>query len=167
MKLGIMSDTHDRLELIERAVEVLNKERVDLVLHAGDFVSPFTAEKYRDLKAKILGVFGNNDGDKAFLRKKFSEIGAEIKDHFAFIDADGTKIGLMHGDDQALLDFLCGTGSLDILIYGHTHRASIDRKGKVLLINSGEVCGYLTSRATIAILDTSKKEHFIVELPKT
>jgi hypothetical protein len=167
MKLGIISDTHDRLELIGRAVEALNKEDVDLVLHAGDFVSPFTAEKFRTLKARMVAVFGNNDGDKAFLRKKYAEVGAEIKGHFTIIDADGMKVGLLHGDDQALLEALRDSEAFDALIYGHTHKVSINRHGRTLLVNSGEVCGYLSSRATIVILDTTKKEHRIVELAMT
>jgi len=30
------------------------------------------------LKAKLVGVFGNNDGDRILLRKKFGEIGFKI-----------------------------------------------------------------------------------------
>ncbi|MBO3804348.1 MAG: metallophosphoesterase [Candidatus Brockarchaeota archaeon] len=166
MKLGIMSDTHDRLEFIGKAVEALNGEKVDLVLHAGDFVSPFTAGKFRALKAKMVAVFGNNDGDRAFLRKKFAEIGVEIKGDFALIDADGMKVGMLHGNDQDLLDALSASGAFDVLVYGHTHEASARRRGRTLLINGGEVCGYLSSRATIAVLDTRTLEHRVVELAR-
>jgi len=41
MKVGIMSDSHDRLPYIKRAVDIFNRESVDLVLHAGDYVAHF------------------------------------------------------------------------------------------------------------------------------
>jgi len=164
MKVGIISDTHDRLEMIIRATNVFNDEGVGLVLHAGDYVSPFTADAFKALKAKIMGVFGNNDGDKAFLRKRYNAIGAEIKDSFALVDAYGMKIGLLHGHDELLLEALGSSEALDVLIYGHTHNASITRKGRVLLINSGDASGYLSGKATIGILDTSTRECRLVEL---
>lgn len=74
-KIGIMADTHDRLQLIDRAVETLNREGVDLVLHAGDYVAPFAVLRLKPLKAKLIGVFGNNDGDKSLLKERFDEIG--------------------------------------------------------------------------------------------
>ena len=59
MKIGILSDTHDRLPLIEQAVERFNAEAVGLVLHAGDFVSPFTAKPLSELDGDFVGVKGN------------------------------------------------------------------------------------------------------------
>ena len=167
MKVGIISDTHDRLETIRRAVDVFNDSGVDLVLHAGDFVSPFTVESFKALKAKMIGVFGNNDGDKNFLRKRYDEIGAEIKDLFAIVEADCMKIGLVHGHDEALLEALSGSEALDVLVAGHTHSASITRRRRVLFINSGEASGYLSGKATVGILDTCTEECRLIELAKS
>ncbi|MEM1767624.1 MAG: YfcE family phosphodiesterase, partial [Candidatus Bathyarchaeia archaeon] len=64
MLIGLMSDTHDNLPMVEKAVSLLNDRKVELVLHAGDYVAPFVIPKLRELKAKVIGVFGNNDGDK-------------------------------------------------------------------------------------------------------
>lgn len=167
MNVGIIADTHDRLEMIIRAANVFNDEGVDLVLHAGDYVSPFTADAFKALKAKIIGVFGNNDGDKDFLRKRYQTIGAEIKDSFALVDANGMKIGLLHGHDELLLEALGSSEALDVLVCGHTHSASITRKGRVLFINSGDASGYLSGKATIGILDTSTKECRLIELARS
>jgi len=167
MNVGIIADTHDRLEMIIRAANVFNDEGVDLVLHAGDYVSPFTADAFKALKAKIIGVFGNNDGDKDFLRKRYHTIGAEIKDSFALVDVNGMKIGLLHGHDELLLEALGSSEALDVLVYGHTHSASITRKGRVLIINSGDASGYLSGKATVGILDTSTKECRLIELARS
>src|SRR4030042_3920836 len=98
MLIGTISDSHDNLPLIEKAVKRLNDEKVELVLHAGDYVAPFVIPKFKALNAKFIGVFGNNDGDHEFLKKRFSECAnCEVRGRFAEIDADGFKIALLHG----------------------------------------------------------------------
>ena len=54
--------------------------------------------------------------------------------------------------------------SLDVLVSGHTHVAKTYRKGRTLVINPGEACGYLTGKATIAIFDTASLDVQIVQL---
>ncbi|NIO23209.1 MAG: YfcE family phosphodiesterase, partial [Candidatus Aenigmarchaeota archaeon] len=42
MKIGIMSDTHDQTRRVRKAVDIFNKEKVELVIHCGDIIAPFT-----------------------------------------------------------------------------------------------------------------------------
>ena len=165
MLIGLISDTHDNLPMVEKAVKKLNEENVALVLHAGDYVAPFVIPKFKALNAKLIGVFGNNDGDHEFLKKRFSECpNCEVRDRFAEINADGFKIALLHGDETELLDALINCGCYNAVVHGHSH-ANVSRKnGKTLVVNPGEVCGYLTGKATIALLDTVNREARIVEL---
>ena len=165
MLVGLIADTHDRLPMVEKAVKRLNEENVELVLHAGDYVAPFVIPKFKDLKARLIGVFGNNDGDHELLKQRFSEQkGLEIRGNFAKIKADGIKIALLHGDDEALLEALVESESFDVVVHGHMHKAEVCWKGETLVVNPGEVCGYLTGKSTIALLDTVKREVKIVEL---
>ena len=166
MIIGIMSDTHDNLSMIEAAVNKLNEINVELVYHAGDYIAPFVDSKLRNLKAPLIGVLGNNDGSTSLLKKKFAEFGADIRGRFAFDIIDGLKIAVVHGDDRELMRSLLEVESHDILITGHTHEAKIYRKGQTLVINPGETCGLLTGKSTIAILDTEKFEAEIIELNK-
>ncbi len=41
--VGVLSDSHDNMPAIERAVDFFNENNVDMVMHAGDIISPFTA----------------------------------------------------------------------------------------------------------------------------
>jgi predicted phosphodiesterase len=50
-----MADTHDNLPLIDKAIRRLNEENVEIVLHAGDYVSPFVIPKFKELKTKQDG----------------------------------------------------------------------------------------------------------------
>ena len=154
MIVGIIADTHDRLPLLDKAVKRLNEEKVDLVLHAGDYVAPFVVPHFKPLKAHLIGVFGNNDGDKELLKKRFTELGAEIRGKFAEVMVDGLRIALLHGDETELLLSLIDVGSYDVIVHGHTHEAKTYKKGKTLVINPGEACGYLSEKPSIAILNT-------------
>lgn len=165
MLIGIIADTHDNLPMVETAVKKLNALKVALVLHAGDYVSPFVIPKFKTLHAKLIGVFGNNDGDHEFLRKRFSECAnCEVHGRFAEVDVDGFKIALLHGNEAELLAALVNCGGFDAVVHGHSHAVSAVKKGKTLVVNPGEVCGYLTGTSTMALLDTVKREATIVEL---
>jgi len=164
MIVGIIADTHDRLPLLDKAVKRLNEEKVELVLHAGDYVAPFVVPHFKPLKANLVGVFGNNDGDKELLKKRFTEMGAEIRGNFAEVIVEGLRIALLHGDETELLRSLIDVESHDVVVHGHTHEAKTYRKGKTLVINPGEVCGYLSEKSTIATLNTQTKDAKIINL---
>lgn len=164
MIVGILSDTHDCLSLIDKAVKKFNEMNVELVLHAGDYIAPFVDSHFKPLKAPLIGVFGNNDGEKKLLKQKFAEIGADIRGDFAFENIDGLRVGMLHGDDGELVRAFLELECLDVLVRGHTHVAKTYRKGRTLVINPGEACGYLTGKATIAIFDTASLDVQIVQL---
>ena len=164
MIVGIISDTHDNLPLIDKAVKKLNEEKVELVLHAGDYVAPFVASHFKPLKAPLIGVFGNNDGDKNQLKKKFTELGADIRGRFAFLLIDGLRVALLHGDEKELMRSLLELESYDIIVSGHTHLEKTYRRGRTLVINPGTVSGYLVEKPTMTILDTKTLDTKTIEL---
>ena len=163
--IGLISDSHDNVEAIKRAVEVFNARRVELVLHAGDYVAPFTAKFFQGLKAKLIGVYGNVDGEKEILRQRYLEtLGAEIRGEFAEVEARNWKIALIHGVHQPIVEALALSGKYRAVVRGHTHKAETLRLGETLIVNPGEACGYLTGRRTIAFLDLERLEVEFVEI---
>lgn len=165
MIIGAISDSHDNLPLIEKAVQTLNEQKVQLVLHAGDYIAGFTLAKFGKLNCPLIGVFGNNDGDRELLKKRFSETpNCTIHDRFAAVTVEGYKIALLHGEETELLCAIIEGGYFDAVIHGHSHNRSIERHGKTLAINPGELCGYLTGKPSIALLDTAKSEAKTIDL---
>jgi putative phosphoesterase len=165
MLIGVMSDTHDDIAQTKKAVSRFNREGVEQVLHAGDFISPFMIDTLKELKAPLTGVFGNNDGDRLLLERKSGMLPSmKITGTFARIDMGGIRIGLVHGKDRELVEALTACGSLDLLVYGHTHRPEIRKEGSLLIVNPGEVYGHLTGRSTVALVDTVKRSAEIVDL---
>jgi putative phosphoesterase len=158
MLIGAISDSHDNLPQIEKAVQALNNQKVGLVFHAGDYVAGFTIPKFKALNCKLIGVLGNNDGDHELLKKRFSETtNCTIHDRFTTETIEGYRVALLHGHETELLNAIIDSESFDAVIHGHSHNLNIERKGKTLSINPGELCGYLTGKSTLAILDIDKK----------
>lgn len=162
--VGTISDTHDNLPMIRRAVDQLNRAKVSLVLHAGDIISPFVPRSFSDLKAPMIAIYGNNDAEKEILRKRFAEIGKEVRRTFAEVEADGMRVALTHGDELDLLNSLIGSQYYHLIVCGHTHEARSYVSGGTLTVNPREVCGYLSGQSTIAIVNTESRQVEILRL---
>jgi len=160
VKLGIISDTHDNMPQIAAAVDLFNSERVDLVIHAGDFISPITAKEFQNLAAPLIGVFGNNDGDRLYLTERFKDIGKIYPDYREFEFA-GKQGVVMH--EPKFIDSLVKSGTFDLIIYGHTHEIDI-KEGRTTVVNPGEACGWISGRATVVILDSDTMTPRLIDL---
>ncbi|MBN1290374.1 MAG: metallophosphoesterase [Candidatus Latescibacteria bacterium] len=147
--VGIISDSHDDREMIHKAVATFNDAGCSLVIHAGDFVAPFTIREFEKLNSKFIGVFGNNDGEIKGLTAQFSKIGSLHKPPYEF-GYNGKRFLVMHEPDY--LDKNKDRDDLDVIIYGHLHEIDI-RPGKPMIINPGESCSWLTGRPTVVLLD--------------
>lgn len=168
-RVGIVSDSHDAIKMIEKAVEVLNGQDVELVIACGDYISPFTVARYAKLKCKMVGVFGNNDGDKSLLKERFSEVGFEVTEGPLVLEIGGKRAIVMHGYKnveitRAIVESLAERGLYDIVIYGHTHAVDNRKIRNTLVLNPGEICGYLTGKSTVMVLDLEKLEAKVLEL---
>ena len=105
MIIGLVSDTHDNVPYIKKAITRLKEENVELVLHAGDYIAPFTAKPYEtELDVPMIGVFGNNCAETDTLRKVYAEVGCDIRGYFTQVEADGLRIALLHGHRKEDLD---------------------------------------------------------------
>ena len=158
-----MADTHDRIEAVEKAIELFNSREVEHVLHAGDLVSPFVVPCFSKLRAKLHYVWGNNEGDRKGIEAKLSELGIKPLGSFAVIRLNGRRIALLHGSGEELVELCVNSGSFDLVVRGHTHHAEI-KPGKTMCVNPGEVCGYLSGKRTVAIVDLDRMEAEIVEI---
>jgi putative phosphoesterase len=155
MIIGICSDSHDHVEHIKKAVSFFKEKGVDRVIHAGDYCSPFTIPLFEGLD--LHGVFGNNDGDKYLLMKKFDAINATLYGDFFSFEADGVKFAVYHGTYPEITDSLELCGKYDVVISGHTHEPKMDTIGDAVSINPGSVNGF-DEGAMIATFDTETRK---------
>ena len=159
MLVGIISDSHDNMAALKKAVDFFNDRKVEHVIHAGDYASPFTFRVLNGLNCGFTGIFGNNDGDKLLLNK-LSE-GRIFNQPHIFELAD-RKIVLIH--EHFVADSLADSGHYDLVIYGHTHKPEIRKGSKALIINPGESGGWLYNQQTVAVADLSSMTAEIITL---
>jgi len=159
VKIGLLSDSHDDMEAIAKAVALFNAEGVVQVLHAGDVVSPFTFEIFRELRAPLGGVYGNNDGDRLLLRER-SAGALHVQPHF--VTFDGVRGVIVH--EPPLVTSLARSGDFALVVYGHTHVPDVHREGATLVVNPGKAARLNKGRSTAAVLETETLEALIVDL---
>ena len=164
MLICIVSDTHDHQEVIDRIVDYATRIKAGMIIHAGDWIAPFSLVRMAGFEGEVFGVYGNNDGERDFLREKANEVGVKLLGDFGEINVDGLKIAVVHGTLQKIVHALIKSNLYDIVISGHTHKPLIERGGRVIHVNPGEACGYLTGRRTIAVLNTEKLDVKIVDI---
>lgn len=161
MLIGICSDTHDHVENKKKAVSLFRDRKVSRVIHAGDYCSPFTIPLFEGLS--LHGIFGNNDGDKYHLMKKFEEIGATLHGDFFSFEQDKLKFAVYHGTYPGITESLEICGKYNVVITGHRHQAKVETSGDTTAINPGSVNGF-DQDALVALFDTQTRQVKFVEL---
>jgi putative phosphoesterase len=117
--VGAISDTHGLLR-----PEVLKLfKSVDLILHAGDIGDPQILEQLTVL-APTIAVRGNND--KGEWARRIPESRQ--------IDVGGISIFMIHDVKEITASSHSGA---DVILSGHSHKPSIERRGGILYLNPG------------------------------
>ena len=98
MRIGVVSDTHDRLEAVAEAVRLLIEQRVELILHCGDIESVETVRAFQLLPTHF--VFGNWDRDKAKLTAAIKAIGGTAHDGFGALELAGKRVAWVHSHER-------------------------------------------------------------------
>jgi uncharacterized protein len=161
MKIGIVSDTHNNIELTEKAIKVFRKSNVDLVVHAGDITSSKMLRLFKEFRCKF--VLGNGDIDDEALNNEAAKLGFGVIESSCTFEAAGKKIIVFHGNDVPQFRAAMASGQYDYVIKGHTHMFENYVAGTTRVINPGALYG--TDVFTIAILDpeTGRVERIVIE----
>ncbi|MFB6189252.1 MAG: metallophosphoesterase, partial [Halapricum sp.] len=131
MQIGIVSDTHDNGDVVERAVQVFEDAGVETVIHCGDIVAPFSATPF-DREFDFYAVRGNNDGEWN-LQNAVAAFGTYLGE-MGELTLDGAAFAVYHGTSEPIVEALLDCGSYDYVLRGHTHeRVHEDRAGTVHL----------------------------------
>lgn len=159
--IGIMADSHDNLHAIKQAIHFFREAKCKLVIHAGDFVAPFSAQELEVLSCPVKAVFGNCDGEREGLRQAFRSFG-EIKEA-PFILARSNLNFLITHVHSSLKTYL-SSKKYQVIIFGHTHKPEIKKVKNTLLINPGETGRWLSGKSTVALLESKTLSAEIINL---
>ena len=156
MRVGLIADTHDRLPAIAELVRQMQAAGVGMVLHAGDYCSPFSLKPFEDLHVSMAGVYGRNDGDpQGLLSRAQAGFGADLFESPHSFDIGGRRILLIH--DIGDVHNRSVTGH-EIVVHGNTHQQEMKTRGDTLIVNPGEACGWLHGTPSAAILDLDARQ---------
>lgn len=156
MRIGILSDTHNNIDKILKAIKFFNLRHTEFVLHAGDFSCTQSAKYFEMLNCPFLAVFGNNDFSVYEFKKIIEPFGNIYEPPYEFVLDDKSFLMTHH--------FYTPTKKFDYIICGHTHRPSILKTSNGLVINPGETAGRRYGRSTVAMLDTKINKAEIFDL---
>jgi len=155
VKIGLMADSHDHVARIREAVALLLERGAEALVHAGDVVAPFAAKAVAGFEGPVHAVYGNNDGERRGLSRILS-----ICEPPLVLDLGGRCIVVAHDAADVPAEL---AATADAVVTGHTHEPEI-RPGRPLWLNPGETGGWLTGRATCAVLDLATMEAEICEI---
>lgn len=158
MRIGVLSDTHDRLTTLQVALERFAGAGIDTLFHPGDVVAPFAAKVLAGFAGTVHVTYGNNDGE----RKGLKQVLPQIQDGPLVVGLAGRRVLLHHALAWCRKQ---DVDDADVVLTGHTHEAGAQRSGDKLLLNPGECCGWVTGRATAAILDLGSLDVQWIEIP--
>ncbi|MBF0128168.1 MAG: metallophosphoesterase [Magnetococcales bacterium] len=163
MKFGLLADSHDHLEHLERALAIFRERGVEWILHAGDIVSPPMVLAMQGFR--LTAVYGNNDGEKVGLLKAAEKIGGQLNSDFAELDAPSGngRIALYHGTYAPFWVSMTLSGNYRVVVTGHTHKPVNRMEGNTLVLNPGTSHGF-RQRATAMVYDDAACAAELIEL---
>jgi len=144
-RIGIISDTHDHLGYVRKAIDLFSENKVTQVIHCGDIVAQFVLKEFNRLMVPLTLVFGNCDGDQQALKKCAQQFGFQCYQEPVTIKLFNRRITVSHQPLTLIPE-------CDFYLHGHTHRQRYE-PGKPVVINPGEACGWLSGTASVAVLD--------------
>lgn len=155
MKIAVLSDCHDHLENLARALNLVRDQGAERLFYLGDFCAPFTlAALAEGFSGRIDAVFGNNDGDQFLLCRvasKFPHV--TLHAPLAELEVEARKIALNHYPELGVR--LAESQAYDAVFTGHDHRKYTYQKGRTLWANPGEIMGRF-GEPSFGIYDTAE-----------
>jgi len=149
MLLGVVSDSHGHKEFTMLAIRMLQALEVDAVIHCGDIGSTEVVELFSHWPTHF--VFGNVDTDHQALREAIENAGQTCHGRAGSLELEGRKIAVLHSDDAAAFRQTIDSGEFDLVCYGHTHRAALEKHGSTAVLNPGAL--YRTASKSIAVVE--------------
>lgn len=149
MLVGIMSDSHGRVEWVRRALAIFDAAGVETIIHCGDVGGEAVFEEF--VGRPFHFVWGNTDDSDARLIRVIDGFGIPAPTEVPLrLTLDGRRFAVFHGH-EAGFDDGCDTLDVDYVCHGHTHVARDVRFGSRRIINPGAL--HRAPRKTVATLD--------------
>jgi hypothetical protein len=163
MIIAIMSDSHDHIWNVRKALAVLRSRGVDAIIHCGDLIAPFTLRELAAFEGPVHWVLGNNDGDPFMLTKiSLTELNnTEPHGIIGRLSLDGVSIAVTHHEEIGVA--LAHTKEHDLVCCGHTHVYRQEQIKDTMLLNPGDLMGK-DGPGSFCLFDTAARGIELVKL---
>ena len=140
MLVAVLSDSHDHILNLRRALRLAAERGAAAVIHCGDLVAPFMLRELAAFGGPVHIVFGNNEGDILLHTRVAAELPSlTLHGLLGQIELGGRRLAFTHILELARP--LAASGQFAAVFFGHTHTAHTERVGGCLLLNPGDVMG--------------------------
>jgi uncharacterized protein len=160
MLIGVVSDTHGRVQFAREAAEVLRPFAVEQILHCGDIGSAGVVTAFQAWPCHY--VLGNCDPDSGELSAAITAAGKRFHGRFGRLELGGRRIALLHGDDGAKFRQVVSSGEFDLVCYGHTHVAEHHLEASTWVLNPGALFRANPHRCAVVDLATMEIQSLVV-----
>lgn len=160
MRIAIMSDSHDNIPNMEKALKYINAQGINFIIHCGDLSAPSMLSEVivPNFKGQFHMVYGNVGDRDLITEMAKSYKNVKFHDDQGEAEVEGKKIAFCHFPNIAKQ--MAQTGKYDIVFYGHTHKPWIENlqltaysSNAIQMVNPGTLAG-MFYKATFAIYDT-------------
>ena len=149
LKVGILSDSHGKNELLKEAIDFLKEEGARYLLHLGDFETPQNLAILDKAKLPYAAVFGNNDRTLLNIASHYA-----IYSEPHYLKIKDVTFKLMHHP-------LYMSADVDVILYGHLHKFQYEVHQGKLFLNPGEVCARNKALSEAVLLEIEPKSFII------
>jgi len=161
MKIAIMSDSHDRWDHLESAINIANQNQCEYLLFAGDLIAPPGISILEKFAGKVIFIWGNNEGEKMGMTRMMDASEKITLHNYVYEGViDQIKIHMNHYPEPE--HDAASSDKYDLCVFGHTHETHQETIGNTLLVNPGEIQGYKTGKSTFMIYDSSTKKAEVI-----
>lgn len=157
MRIAVLSDLHDNIASWELIRQQLQREGISTLLNCGDTCAPATLRHLAEtFSGTIHTVFGNVADKPLEAERARALTNVQHYGEQADVTIDGRRICLTHYPDVARRE--AGTGTYDLVCYGHDHTKHAEQVGSTLLLNPG-TAGGLFQYPSFATIDLTTMSH--------
>jgi len=158
MRIGVLSDTHNNMGNLLKALRLFRDESITKLIHCGDMVDITTARQMSGFD--VIYVNGNMDDSAEAVNDTLWMLNPNNETPGAAFTGKlgGVKIGVSHGHLQDKLHQLIRSRHYSFVFTGHTHRQRDEVVGKTRVINPGALGGVRYEPRTVCIIDLNNRD---------
>ncbi len=156
MQIAVISDTHNNIYTLEKAIQEIQRREINDVVHCGDVTLSHTLKPCKGLR--LFLAYGNGDSDERAIADELRLLNPESNSGLTLdFSIDGQRFYVAHGDNSRLIQSALASGFYDWVLQGHTHRFKSELFGKTRWVNPGALGGKFTRTGSFVVLDTAAK----------